>query len=57
MAGLSGPSWEKDLDKGKGLWGFWGGTCLSQDLRLFQGEARHAPVSEHGSPEPPASPV
>lgn len=57
MAGLSGPSWEKDLDEGKGLWSFWGGTCLSQDLRLFQGEARHAPVSEHGSPEPPASPV
>lgn len=27
VAGSSGLSLERDLDRGKGLWGFWGGAC------------------------------
>lgn len=56
--GLSGMSWKLDLDKsGRGDGASGVGLSPDETRGLFQGEARHAPVSEHGSPEPPAGAV
>lgn len=58
MDGLSGRGWKLDLDRGGRRDGASGaGLSPDEACGLFQGEARHAPVSEHGSPEPPAGPV
>lgn len=55
---LSGLSWKLDLDRvGRGDGASGVGLNLDEPWGLLQGKARHAPVSEHGSPEPSAGPV